>query len=92
MANIGRDRSDEATPLLAEDSGDYDGRANSDIKMSPADQGGSSSNRLFERTWRWLQNNIKILALTGLLLGGVIALIVFIARIASPLVLGKLSG
>lgn len=71
-------RDHEAAPLPAEDrvdSGDL--KLTSSTTRSPAKKG-------LLLIWRAIRANITILALAALLLGGVVALIVFIARTATP--------
>ncbi|KAL8709903.1 MAG: hypothetical protein Q9225_007376, partial [Loekoesia sp. 1 TL-2023] len=75
---------DEAAPLLAESSLDHDDEANGDLKLQSAPPRKSPVKGRSLRLWRWLRNSVKILALTTLLLGGVIALITFIALNHTP--------
>ncbi|KAL8932508.1 MAG: hypothetical protein Q9216_006807, partial [Gyalolechia sp. 2 TL-2023] len=72
---------DEAAPLLGDGSLNHNTQANGDLK-STIDQDSPAKERSL-RSWRWLRNNARILALTALLLGGVIALVTFIALAAA---------
>lgn len=63
---------DEAAPLLT------DGNANGDDHKSASAPQSPVKKRLLP-IWRSIRSNIKILTLTALLLGGVVALFVFIA-------------
>ncbi|KAL8914810.1 MAG: hypothetical protein Q9171_000646 [Xanthocarpia ochracea] len=69
---------DEATPLLIDRSPNHDYEANGHVKPPSTTKNPYSPHRT-QRLLRWLQNNVRILALTALLLGGAIALIVYIA-------------
>ncbi|KAL8948754.1 MAG: hypothetical protein Q9222_005079 [Ikaeria aurantiellina] len=70
----------EAEPLLAEnDHGDYY-RTNSDLKPQASATRNSVFTNYYRRSWNWLRNNVKILALTSLLFAGLIALVIYIAR------------
>ncbi|KAI4218935.1 MAG: hypothetical protein L6R36_008664 [Xanthoria steineri] len=73
-----KDNHDEATPLLVNPTSDHDQEANGCTKPSSTTKK-SSSPRYIQHVWRWLRNNVKILALTGLLLAGVLALVISIA-------------
>lgn len=74
---------EEATPLLEDDSLNGDAHNNGALKStSPSEK--PSFRRQVLRVWRWLRNNLKILALTALLFGGLIALLVFIGLHHSP--------
>ncbi|KAI4282901.1 MAG: hypothetical protein L6R38_002566 [Xanthoria sp. 2 TBL-2021] len=69
---------DEAAPLLLDGSPNHDYEANGGVKPSYTTKE-SSTRQYIQDLWRWLRINVKILTMTGLLLGGVIALIVYIA-------------
>ncbi|KAL8993542.1 MAG: hypothetical protein Q9188_007305 [Gyalolechia gomerana] len=79
-----RQNEDEIAPLLADSSLNHDAQANGDLKSKSTLYQGSPAKERFLRFWRWLRNNVKIFALTALLLGGLIALIAFIARHHTP--------
>lgn len=71
---------EEAAPLLANGSPNGNVQNDSDLKsVSPFSRESSVKERLLS-LWRWLRNNVKILALVALLSGGVIAMVVFIGR------------
>lgn len=74
---------DEAAPLLLDGSPNHDYEANGGVKPSYTTKE-SSTRQYIQDLWRWLRINVKILTMTGLLLGGVIALIVYIARTKIP--------
>lgn len=77
---------DEAAPLLADSNLNHDDEANGDLKLQSAPPRNSLVKERSLRLWRWLRNSVRMLALTTLLLGGLIALITFIARTTwSPL-------
>ncbi|KAL8826961.1 MAG: hypothetical protein Q9170_007205 [Blastenia crenularia] len=82
MAN--RDNEDEAAPLLADDDLDHNPETNGDLKKKPRTSRHSPVKDRSARLWQLLRNNVKIFALTALLLGGVIALITFIALHRTP--------
>ncbi|KAI4257384.1 MAG: hypothetical protein L6R42_005701, partial [Xanthoria sp. 1 TBL-2021] len=69
---------DEAAPLLLNGSPNHDYEANGGVKPSYTTKE-SSTRKYIQHLWLWLRINFKILTVTGLLLGGVIALIVYIA-------------
>lgn len=75
-------RDEEAAPLLRNGGPNHDQGANGDYKGPDARE-----KPLFHvysrRIWRWLSNNVRILAITGLLFGGLVAFVVYIARMAS---------
>ena len=73
---------DEAAPLLADGSQNHSIQVDGDIKSNPKPRGSQAKER-FLRIWRWLRNHSRILALTALVLGGVIALVTFVARMVS---------
>lgn len=68
---------DESAPLLVD--GSHGTQKNGDLKSKVIPDQDSSVKQRLSRSWRWLRNNMRILALTALLLGGVIALVTFIA-------------
>ncbi|KAL8728940.1 MAG: hypothetical protein Q9166_005035 [cf. Caloplaca sp. 2 TL-2023] len=71
---------DEAAPLLVDGSPNHDCEANGNLGVrQSATKEKPSFQKYPQRIWRWLQINVTILALTGLLLGGVVTLIVWIA-------------
>lgn len=79
---------DEAAPLLADENLNEDAHTNGDLKSISLPSSRSRFRQRSMRVWRWLQSNVMILALTALLFGGLIALIVSIARMkASPVVI-----
>ncbi|KAL8698497.1 MAG: hypothetical protein Q9224_001823 [Gallowayella concinna] len=69
---------EEATPLLINDNPNHNHNANGNLGPSTTDEK-SRFQSYSQGIWRWLRNNVSILGLTVLLLGGVIALIVYIA-------------
>ncbi|KAL8851976.1 MAG: hypothetical protein Q9221_003187 [Calogaya cf. arnoldii] len=69
---------DETSPLLVNGSHNHDCEANGDAKTSYTTKKQPSS-RYVQHLWTWLRHNVKILTITALLLGGVIALITYIA-------------
>ncbi|KAL8687391.1 MAG: hypothetical protein Q9218_006423 [Villophora microphyllina] len=71
---------DESAPLLTGDNRDQNGHRDSHLKPSNTTSTKQKLNARARRTWQWLRGNLMILALTGLLLGGVIALVTYIAR------------
>ncbi|KAL8997778.1 MAG: hypothetical protein Q9169_003027 [Polycauliona sp. 2 TL-2023] len=81
------DNRDEAAPLLVNGSPNHnyhDHEANGHAKPLYAPNR-SSSSRYIQRLWRWLRNNYKILTITALLLAGLVALVVYIARTEHPI-------
>ncbi|KAL8932397.1 MAG: hypothetical protein Q9211_006338, partial [Gyalolechia sp. 1 TL-2023] len=79
-----RQSEEEAAPLLADSSLNHEAQANGELKSKSTPHPDSLVKERYLRSWRWLRNNIKILALTALLLGGVTALITFIAFHHTP--------
>ncbi|KAL8712583.1 MAG: hypothetical protein Q9220_003114 [cf. Caloplaca sp. 1 TL-2023] len=75
----GHETGGEAEPLLPEDDHDDYYQSNGDLKPFPPASERSVLTRYCRRSWHWLRNNVKILALTSLLLGGLIALVTYIA-------------
>ncbi|KAI4197005.1 MAG: hypothetical protein LQ350_006192 [Teloschistes chrysophthalmus] len=64
---------DKSAPLIKGDTRDQNADGNLDLKTT------SGWNARFRRFLKWLRSNIKILALTALLLGGVITMVTYIA-------------
>lgn len=65
---------DKSAPLIKGDARDQNPDGNLDSKDT------NGVNTRIRRFLQWLRNNIKILALTALLLGGVITMVTYIAR------------
>ena len=78
---LGRDS--EQAPLLADDAPDRD-----DDSVG-SDGGGGNSKRervhsWLTKAWHWLSNNIMVVAIILLLIGGIIALCVYFAGVFAP--------
>lgn len=71
---------EEAAPLLSDDNLNGDVQTDGDLKSASSSSQRSPIKQRLLFLWHWLRHNVKILALTALLFGGVIALVVFIAR------------
>ena len=76
MASDGRNDDNEAAPFFAEIG--HSGHSKTDLKVASVEPVKPAPNSPSRWILQWLRNNIKILGLTALLLGGVIALIVSI--------------